>query len=226
LREPTGPPSGCERQSCFLAGQPSGLPISERGFPPDKGKWNKPARGLFSSLKRTADASRCEGSGHRRDDGYDDDRRRIARDPELGYIFAKGSDTRRNTMRKLLILTLFLPVVLPGCQTWGPTWSEITGDRYVGGILYRRPAIIEHIDDQGAFPSNPIKVEPGDRRLIIGAPVPRWPGGSDLKVMMLDVEPCKRYYINAQFENNVSLDWSPVIDYVDTIAGCKVEAKK
>ncbi len=43
---------------------------------------------------------------------------------------------------------------------------------------------------------------------------------------MLDVEPCKRYYINAQFENNVSIDWTPVIDYVDTIAGCKVEAKK
>ena len=130
-------------------------------------------------------------------------------------------------MRKGLMLALFLPLVLPGCQTWGPTWSEITGDRYVGGILYRRPAIIEHIDDQGAFVSNPIRVEPGKRNIELGAPLPpQWRGGSDLKVIVLDVEPCKRYYINAQFENNVSLNWTPVIDYVDTIAGCSVEAKK
>jgi hypothetical protein len=130
-------------------------------------------------------------------------------------------------MRKGLILALFLPLVLPGCQTWGPTWSEITGDRWVGGILYRRPAIIEHIDDQGAFVSNPIKVEPGNRRVEISAPIPRFgPAASDLKVMMLDVEPCKLYYINAQFENNVSLNWTPVIDYVVTIPGCSVEPKK
>jgi len=129
-------------------------------------------------------------------------------------------------MRKGLILVLFVPLALPGCQTWGPTWSEITGDRYVGGILFRRPAIIEHIDDQGAFISNPIKIEPGMRRIELGAPVPRWPGGSDLKVMMLDVQPCKLYYINAQFENNVSLNWTPVIDYVETIPGCRVEPKK
>ena len=31
-------------------------------------------------------------------------------------------------MRKLLLLSL--PVVLAGCQTWGPTWSEVTGVRY------------------------------------------------------------------------------------------------
>ena len=130
----------------------------------------------------------------------------------------------QNTMHKLLILALFLPVVLPGCQTWGPTWSEITGDRYVGGILFRRPAIIEHIDDQGAFVSNPIKVEPGDRRVIISAPVPRWPGGSDLKEMMLDVEPCKRYYINAQFDGPVGPNWRPVVDEAETIAGCRLTA--
>jgi hypothetical protein len=129
-------------------------------------------------------------------------------------------------MRKGLILGLLLSAALSGCQTWGPTWSEVTGDRYVGGILYRRPAIIEHIDDQGAFVSNPIRIEPGMRRVELSAPVPRWPGGSDLKVMMLDAEPCKLYYINAQFKNNVSLDWTPVIDYVVTIPGCKVEPKK
>jgi len=129
-------------------------------------------------------------------------------------------------MHKGLMLALFLPLVLPGCQTWGPTWSEITGQQYVGGVLYRRPAIIERIDDQGSWVADPIRLEPGNRRILISAPVPGWAGGSDLKVMMLDVQPCKRYYINAQFENNLSPDFTPVIGYVDTIAGCSVEPKK
>jgi hypothetical protein len=129
-------------------------------------------------------------------------------------------------MRKKLALALFVAVVLPGCQSWGPTWSEVSGRQYVGGTLYRRPAIIEHIDNQGAFVSDPIKVESGNHRIELSAPVPRWPGGSDIKVMNLNLEPCKRYYFNAQFENNVSQNWVPVIDYVDPIAGCTVVAKK
>ena len=40
------------------------------------------------------------------------------------------------------------------------------------------------------------------------------------------MQPCKRYYINAQFENNVTQNWVPVVDYVEVIAGCAVEAKK
>jgi hypothetical protein len=129
-------------------------------------------------------------------------------------------------MRKQWLLALFLPLVLPGCQTVGPTWSEVTGKRYVPGTLFRRAAIIEHIDDQGAFVSDPIKVAGGLHRVQISAPVPGWRGGSDIKVMDLDMQPCKRYYINAQFENNVSLNWTPVIDYVDPIAGCSVVASK
>lgn len=132
-------------------------------------------------------------------------------------------------MRKKLLLALFLPLVVPGCQTWGPTWSEVTGKQYVAvrdTTLFRRPAIIEHIDDQGAFVSDPIKVAGGTHRIQVSAPVPGWRGGSDIKVMNLEMQPCKRYYINAQFENNVSQNWTPVIDYVDPIAGCSVLASK
>ena len=130
-------------------------------------------------------------------------------------------------MRKKLLLALFLPLMVPGCQTWGPSWSEVTGHRYVANsTLFRRPAIIEHVDDQGAFPSDPIKVAGGMHRIQVSAPVPGWRGGSDIKVMNLELQPCKRYYINAQFENNVSQNWTPVIDYVDPIAGCTVVASK
>ena len=128
-------------------------------------------------------------------------------------------------MRKGMLLALAVASSLPGCQTWGPTWSEVTGARWTGGTQFRRPAIIEHIDDQGSFASDPIRVTPGVHAIQVGAPTPGWRGGSDIKVMNLDLEPCKVYYINAQFENNVSQDWVPVIDYVAPIAGCTVPSK-
>ena len=131
-------------------------------------------------------------------------------------------------MRKTLMLSVVLPLVLCGCQTWGPTWSEVTGARYPSGEihLFRRPAIIENVDSQSAFPAMPIKIDPGMRRLVLSAPAPGWPGGSELHVMMLDATPCKRYYINAQFRNQVEREWAPVIDFVEDIAGCKIVTAK
>jgi hypothetical protein len=131
-------------------------------------------------------------------------------------------------MRKSPLLLLCLPFLIAGCQTWGPTWSELTGARFPSGEInqFRRPAIIERVDNQGSFAQFPVKIEPGMRRLVLGAPAPGWAGGPDLKVFMLDAAPCKRYYLNAQFENNISPQWTPVIDWVEDIAGCTIVAKQ
>jgi len=134
-------------------------------------------------------------------------------------------------MRKFSWLTLLvplaMPVVLTGCATWGPTWSELTGQRFNTTIVNRRPAIIDRVDDRGAFPDpNLIRVEPGMRRLVVQGPAPGWAGGPPLHVMMLKVEPCKRYYINAQFANTITQEWAPVVDFVQPIAGCQIPAAK
>jgi len=126
-------------------------------------------------------------------------------------------------MRKTLLL--FVPLLLGGCQTWGPTWSELTGHRYTRVEMNRLPAIIEQVDGQGAFASYPIKIEPGKHDLVLQGPTPARPGGSVLVEYTLVAEPCKRYYINAQFANPIDNKWTPVIDYVEEIAGCKVVAK-
>jgi hypothetical protein len=131
-------------------------------------------------------------------------------------------------MNKRLLPALLATLLLPACQTWGPTWSEVTGSRYPSGEVnqYRRPAIIERIDDQGAFVSRIIKVTPGMHQVVVSAPGSGFSGGNSLRTVKLDVQPCMRYYINAQFENNVMQNWTPVIDFVESIAGCTVEAKK
>jgi hypothetical protein len=133
---------------------------------------------------------------------------------------------RRIMMRKALSFGIAIPLMLTGCQTWGPTWSEVTGARWNTTIVNRRPAVIEEIDGQGAFASYPVKVEPGKHRVVLSAPAPGWGGGSELRAMALDAAPCKRYYVNADFPNPLQPNFNPVIDYVESIAGCTVVAAK
>ena len=127
-------------------------------------------------------------------------------------------------MKQLLLAPALLgATLLPGCQTWGPTWSELTGQRYNVTIMNRRPASINMVDNQGAFVDpNLVRVEPGKHRIVLQAVAPGWPGGPDLEVMNLDVEPCKRYYLNAQYTNLINPNFTAVVDDVEEIAGCKV----
>ena len=122
-------------------------------------------------------------------------------------------------MRKLLLLSV--PVMLAGCQTWGPTWSEVTGSKWYDNEAYRRPAIIERIDGASPLRTAVIKVDPGKRALTLRGTDPGWVDGGGRHDMVIEVLPCKRYYVNAQYQNRASPDWKPVIDYVWDIAGCK-----
>ncbi len=129
--------------------------------------------------------------------------------------------------------TPLLALLLSGCATWGPTWSEVTGarfDRISPAGLNVAPVGIEQIDGSGAFPNGPnqpIKIDPGTRRVVVQAvPLsPGWAGGTDLAVFMLNAEPCKRYYINAKFENPLAMTYTTFVGYVENIAGCQLPTK-
>jgi hypothetical protein len=126
-------------------------------------------------------------------------------------------------MNKYLVVLLALSA--SGCATWGPTWSEVTGTRYYGTTtLNRRPAVIQTIDGNSSFPTRPIKIEPGTHSILLAGPAPGWPDGAPMKTMTLVAKPCERYYLNAQFDNRVQPTWTPVVDYVEPIAGCTVPA--
>ena len=128
------------------------------------------------------------------------------------------------------IIAVLIPLALAGCQTWGPTWSEASGDRYYRTELNRGPTIIERVD--GGTPLPPgrnvaARFEPG-RHVLTVQSVPLRPGWSgSLQYITIDAEPCKRYYINAQFDGAlVPSQWKPVIDYVETIGGCVLPGAK
>ena len=123
-------------------------------------------------------------------------------------------------MRALTITTVTLLLSIAGCQTWGPTWSEITGTRYNRAIADRWQARIVAVGSNAVL-QTPYRVAPGTYR--IGVESLRHDGfAGTIQEMTLNVEPCKRYYINAQFAGPVGPDWSPVVDYTESIAGCQV----
>ena len=123
-------------------------------------------------------------------------------------------------MRLRTIAATALAFFVAGCQTWGPTWSEVTGVRYHRAIADRWPARIVAVGNDAVF-QTPYKVAPGTYRLAVESPRHDGFPGTILE-MTLNIEPCKRYYVNAQFAGPVGPDWRPVVDEVESIAGCRV----
>jgi hypothetical protein len=119
---------------------------------------------------------------------------------------------------------LLIPVAGANAALWGPTWSELSGSQYHKAVLDRRPAIIKSVDGR-SYTDRIVKVEPGRRTVVLQSIKRKGSRGSDA-TLELDIAPCKRYYLNAQFASSVGPEWKPVIDYVDHITGCKVDARK
>jgi hypothetical protein len=123
-----------------------------------------------------------------------------------------------NTM--LLLLLAGVPAVAAAAERWGPTWSEVTGNLYSRAPMNRTAATIKQIDGKHET-KRIVKVEPGRHDVVVASPMRKGFSGSDEHVA-LDLEPCKRYYVNAQFKSGGGTDWEPVLAMTETIPGCKV----
>jgi hypothetical protein len=129
-------------------------------------------------------------------------------------------------MRWILCATAMFLASTSGANAamWGPTWSELSGYQYHKAIMDRRAAIIKSVDGR-SYTDRVVKIEPGRRTIILQSIKRKGFRGSDV-ILELDIAPCKRYYLNAQFASSVGPEWDPVIDYVEDIAGCKVDAAR
>ncbi len=105
-------------------------------------------------------------------------------------------------------------------EKWGPTWSEVTGARYSRTVMNRAPAIVKSVDGRN-YTDRIVKIEPGHRNVVVQSP-PRGGFPGQNRTMAMEIAPCKRYYINAQFDSSVGPEWKPVVAYVERIAGCKI----
>ena len=107
---------------------------------------------------------------------------------------------------------------------WGPTWSELTGERFSKIAKNTFGAIIKSVDGNH-YRDRVVKVEPGTRRVVVQSPDHKGFRGTD-EAMELAIEPCVRYYINAEFESSVGAAWKPVIAHQQRIPGCKLPQKQ
>jgi hypothetical protein len=123
-------------------------------------------------------------------------------------------------MKTRMLAAGALALAATSCQTWGPTWSEVTGVRYNRTIADRWPARIVAVGNTSVF-TMPYKVAPGAYTVEVESPRHGGFAGT-LQTFTLNIEPCKRYYLNAQFKDPVQPEWTPVVDEVEPIAGCRV----
>jgi hypothetical protein len=124
-------------------------------------------------------------------------------------------------MITIALLALLLPVTdAAAVEKWGPTWSEVTGTRYLRATMNRAPAIIKSVDGRN-YTDRIVKIEPGKRMVVVQSPARKGFQGSN-KNMTMEIAPCKRYYINAQFDSSVGPEWKPVVAYVESIPGCRI----
>ena len=107
-------------------------------------------------------------------------------------------------------------------EKWGPTWSEVTGNLWSRTQMNREASVISQIDGRSQT-KRIVKAEPGKRSIVMRSPMRKGFSGSDA-TLDVNLEPCKRYYINAQFKSGTGPDWEPVIAKVEPIAGCKSKA--
>jgi hypothetical protein len=117
-----------------------------------------------------------------------------------------------------LFSSLTATALLAGCVA-API-SEVTGARYHRAEMNRSAAIILAVDGSSST-QRVIKVDPGLREIDLQAfPVGGFRQG-EKRTMKLDVKPCTRYYVNVQRQTSLSQDWEPVVDFQESIAGCK-----
>jgi hypothetical protein len=100
------------------------------------------------------------------------------------------------------------------------SYSEVVGDRFNQAPVDRRAVDIVSVGGTSGWANgSPVQVNPGLQRVVISSQNHRGFRGRTV-AFELNVEPCTRYYINAQFANPVTPDFVPVIDHQETIAGC------
>jgi hypothetical protein len=126
-------------------------------------------------------------------------------------------------MKKILTVLAALAGLLPGHVGAGPYDQPYgliePGDR--SQTRKQERVAISRIDGKSPHdPRRPEPLAPGKHSVEISFSSARTVVGDDLKTIEIDVQPCKRYRVVAQYHTSVSGKWDPVVAAED-IGECK-----
>ena len=131
----------------------------------------------------------------------------------------------RNAVHAILAtLVAAVAPALSGCAALQTPYSEVVGDRYHLAVPDRRAVNIVSVGTTNGWANNQaVQVSPGLHRVTVESRSHAGFRGGEVRSFELKVEPCRRYYVNAQFANRASAGYEPVVDEVETIGGCSAE---
>lgn len=111
-------------------------------------------------------------------------------------------------------------VVLAGCASGPLSFIEGVPLTRTDSSLY--PVRIVAVDGSMHFdgPSEPVQLSPGPRHVVLEAAPSRSARKTVLKSFILQIEPCRRYYLAAQRQSSMDADWTLVEDRKEVVAGC------
>lgn len=126
-------------------------------------------------------------------------------------------------MKKTLPALAVMAGLLPGLAAAGPYDQPYglieSGDR--SQTRNQERVAIARIDGKSPRdPRRPEPLAPGKHTVEISFTSARAVVGDDLKTIEIDVQPCRRYRVVAQYHTSVSGKWDPVVDSED-IGECK-----
>lgn len=123
-------------------------------------------------------------------------------------------------------MPLAAAAMLSCCPAWGqvefskPYGTIESGDR--SQTRKQETVAISKIDGQTTRnPRRPDPVAPGKHSVEISFTSARAVVGDSLQTIEIDVQPCKRYRVAAQYETATTGKWKPVVQSVEDIGECR-----
>ena len=108
-----------------------------------------------------------------------------------------------------------------GCAA-GPGYythnAELVGSRYHRAAINTYPLVVASVDGRSTPVNQRIYVEPGRRDIVVEDPM-QPDRERATKHLLLDVQPCTRYYLVAVKDTRRSSDYQVKVDYAEPLAG-------
>ena len=128
---------------------------------------------------------------------------------------------RRATRRALFPVLVAAAWGLVGCATEQP-FSFLDGARWDKSEMDTYDTLILSVDGHSYSYNDRIRIDPGVHHIWFQTTAATGFTFSPRKELVLDVEPCTRYWFEAKRQNAAQQDFEPRVNYKEHIPGCGV----
>jgi hypothetical protein len=114
-------------------------------------------------------------------------------------------------------------LLLAACATgpYSQPYAEIVVDKTLSADPNVIPVVINRVDDKTSLYPDRAVVPPGPHTVTIDVPPRKGFHLATQETVVMDAQPCTRYYIGAKLDTPVTQEWKPVVRSVEPIGECE-----